>query len=226
MAAAYDKTHNVTVSFSSSTSLSITAPTRASGDYLLVTLWIENTTKTPTTPSGWTAVGSIESVPKEGVNTVEVFFYVRKADNTSTDNFLSSWTGSSPRLGVMRRITGATGGYVAGTAKNGGSSVPIWLIPTIPANKSVIGIGTHVAAQPSTLSTPPFGWVNDSAEYPAISRSIPAEEDLPEELEGSFSESEQWMTKMFFFYEESEAEKTNFFVYTGSEWKEVTWKVF
>lgn len=196
MAAAYNPANNVEVAYGSATSISLTAMTRSAGDYLLVSLWIENSTKTPSTPSGWTAEGSAERSGK-----FEEFFFVRKADGTSTDNFSSSWTGAAGRMGEMRRITGAVS-YSTGSANNGSSNKPTWKEATA-ANAEAVGIALFNSFDESWfLSEAPSGWTSDAKSWtPAVYRTLG--KGATGEFQGTYSTSEEWVTKLFIFSPEA-----------------------
>lgn len=186
---------SVLVEYGSAAELALTAPLRDEGDLLLVESWIEVSGKNPTTPEGWKLLGSSPF----GGSLVEIFIYGRIANGSSLDNFKHTWTGATGRFGEMRRITGNDldiESIVVSAPHTGTGTSPTWKSATSPTDES-LGLGyfnSHESAW--ELTSPPSGWKYDGVKWaPTIQKELKAAEKT-EEISGTYSGSEFWVTLM------------------------------
>lgn len=161
-----------------STSASLSAPTRESGDGLLVCLWVEGSTVTPSTPSGWTllATATRASSHKE-------LSFGRIADNTATDDFASSWTGSVTRFAEMRKITGKPDGVAKWLVSetNNGSSTTITFKSKTSTTAENLAIGIWNTLNSVTPGAVTSGWTKDGAFWcPVITKTLTSAESTGE----------------------------------------------
>ncbi len=143
------------------TSATLNAPTREANNGLLVTIWLQNTGASPSTPSGWTQLASVS----RGTVFKQVF-YGRIANNTATDNFSSSWTGSTFRFGEMRRIIGNTttlANWIIGTGSNGTGTVLTVNGVTTVSTENLLIANWGTAEEPAAFASFTEGWTDDEA---------------------------------------------------------------
>ncbi len=124
--------------------LSVTAPTRAVGNLLLVCTAARAATETLSDPSGWTRLQDTVST-----NNDSLILYGRIATNDASDNFSGDWSGSSRSGAQMAVLTGdiysdlAT--IVAHSATTGVttnlSTIPLTALTISTANTFVVGCG-------------------------------------------------------------------------------------
>lgn len=164
----------VVLAGASATSATINAPAvRDKDDGLVVSLWLQSTTPTPSTPAGWTMLGSVTRTGK-----FKEWFWARPAADDATDNFSTTWTGSTFRFGEMRRVTGnvpAIAEWIVGTGSNDASPVAtVNSVSTKSAGNLLIAF--YNTAEESTVKSATAGWVGDGATWtPIYSKEQPAE---------------------------------------------------
>jgi len=145
-----------------STTASLAAPTREVGNGLQTRLWLQSTAPTPATPSGWVLLAAVPCATK-----FKEWIYARigGADGTATDNFATSWTGSTFRFAEMRRITGNStnvGDWLVGTPTSGtGTTATFTGLKTVSAENLLLGDWN--TAESSSVKSVTEGWVLDGA---------------------------------------------------------------
>lgn len=130
------------------------AMTRAAGNLLWEEVWIENTTAVPSTPEGWILAW------KEVKTNFQINQFFRIADNTTKDNFTSTWTGTPLRFGEMRKITGNSTNIaeliIGGRKTNNITTVTFSELETVSAENLILGIyNTNFEVTPSGATA---GW--------------------------------------------------------------------
>lgn len=85
------------------TSVAVAYPTLAAGDMLILVMGVKYSTSTPTTPSGWTALGSYSGGSGTGVDvgSVKICAFYKIADGTETGNLTVSVPSGSSCDGFM-----------------------------------------------------------------------------------------------------------------------------
>ncbi len=183
----------VVVEFGSAKSISLTAGTREAGDGLLVTVWIQSTTQSPSTPSGWTLLGT---AARSG--SFKEYVYGRIASNTSTDNFTSEWAEAKSRFGEMRRITGkpaAVASWLVGSEANGsGTKATLTGVTTTSAENLLIGIWD--TAEAATVKEVSAGWTADGATWTPVVTKTQASAGATGSVEITYTATQSWLGLM------------------------------
>lgn len=177
----------------------LNAMARTAGNGLLQTLWIESTAAAPTTPTGWTLLGSVARGTK-----FKEWVWGKLAENNKVgaeaekDNFSTTWTGSVFRFGEMRLITGnvaEVAKWLVGTTSNGSGTVAtVNGVTTTSAETLLIGIWDTLAE--GSVKSATAGWTKDEGTWTPVHSKEQAKAEATGALEVTFNATAEWVGLM------------------------------
>ncbi len=152
---------------------------RAAGDGQLAILWLESTTITPTTPEGWTLLGSIAGPG----GPFKVWIFGRICDGSANDNFATTSTKVSGEAG-MRRIGGspaAVAGWLVGaTTSTNSVEGKIKPVTTTAAESLAVGVWNTYNGMTVPPSGNTAGWTRQGEVMLTLTKAIAGVESTGE----------------------------------------------